>query len=287
MKRLLILCFCLLLPVAALADTAYDRQTRLWERVDELLRLNTGYAPGAYQHGQIIGDPDNGWSFSIKLLEHPQDEDGVICYNITPDGTLIYEQGPNKISLGMQAMYAIYDCSGDDCYLRVAQLIQDWKPRLDELRDTDSSMARFMELDIRFPEEGMISYEEALAAVQSVLLSQPGWSEETLSYYYLKYCAYMQPGDLDKPVWLFYYNLYIPSIDEVKDYEELDRLRDEAYAHTINGAPAPVQFCVLIDAADGSLVEEPRYDYVPIQYGFWDYFERPVKFFHTDDGENG
>lgn len=288
MKRLLAICLCLLmLPVMALADTAYERQTRLWERVDDLLRLYTDHTPGTYRHGQIIGDPDNGWSFSIKLLEHPQDEDGVICYDITPDGKLVYDRGPEKIPLGLQAMYAIYDCKGDDCYLQAAQLIQDWKPLLNELRDTDPSMARFMELDIRFPEEGMISYEEALAAAKSALLSQPGWSEKTLTYYHLNYCVYMRPGDLGKLVWLFYYDLYIPSIDEVKDFDEWDRLLDEAYSHTINGDPAPAQFSVLIDAADGSLAEDPRYDYVPCQYIFWDFIERPAKFFHTDDGGNG
>lgn len=288
MKRMIALLLCLMmLPVMALADTAYEREQRLWERVDELMEQNTGYAPGTYRHGEIIGDPSNGWSFSIVLLDHPKDEDGIICYSITPEGVLMYERGPEKISLGLQAMEDIYACDGDDCYLEIAQVIQDWKPRLDELRANDSSMAKFMELDIRFPEEGMISYEEALSAAKAVLLGLPGWSEEAYNHFYLDFCAYMQPGDLDKPVWLFYYNKYLPSIDEVKDFDELDRLREEAYAYTINGEKAPVHFSVLIDAADGSLVEDPRFDYVPIQFIFWDHIERPARFFHTDDGGNG
>ena len=288
MKRLLAICLCLMmLPVAALADTAYERETRLWAWVDELMEQHTGYTSNAYRHGQIIGDPDNGWNFSIVLLDHPADEDGIICYSITPEGVLMYERGPEKISLGQQAVNAIYACGGDDCYLEIAQVIQDWKPRLDELRASDPSTARFMELDIRFPEEGVITYEEASAAVRSVLLSQPGWSEETLTHFYLDFCAYMQTWDLDRPVWLFYYNIYVPSIDEVKDYDELRRLRNEAYDYTINGEKTPVHFCVLVDAADGSLVEDPRFDYVPIQHSFWDYIERPVVFFHTDDGGNG
>ena len=288
MKRFLAFCLCLLLlPVMALADTSYQRETRLWERVDGLIEQYTDYAPGTYRHGNIIGDPDNGWHFSIVLLDHPQDEDGVICYNLTTDGQLVYDRGPEKIPLGMQAMNAIFDCGGDDCYLEIAQVIQDWQPLLNELRATDSSMADFMALDIRFPGEDVISYEEAAAAVKAALLSQPGWTEETLTHFYLDFCAYMQTWDLDRPVWLFYYNKYIPTVDEVGDHEKWSEIMNAAYDRTINGEPEPVHFSVLIDAADGSVIEAPRYDYIPIQYTFWDYIERPVRFFHTEDGGNG
>ena len=294
MKRVFALCLCLLLlPVMALADTSYEREARLWERVDELVQQHTDYAPGSYRHGEIIGDPDNGWTFSIALLDHPEDEDGIICYSITPDGSLVYERGPQKISVGRQVQSALYACIGPDCYLKVAQAALDWRERLAEL-DTPSAedishpwAEHVLALDIRFPEEGAVPYEEAVAAASAVLLSQPGWTEETLTHYDIPFSAYMVPKDIGRPVWLFYYDKIIPSTEAYKSHDEWVEAMSAAYERTILGREEPVQFSVLIDAADGSLVEAPKFDYRAPEFLWGDFIVRPSGFlaYYADQDE--
>ena len=285
MKRLIALCLCLLmLPVMALASSEREREASLWERVDGLLQAQAGYASDAYHHGEIVGDPNNGWTFSIVLYDHPEDEDGVIVYFLTSGGELIHQRGPEKISLGIQAQNALGECFGPDCYLKVAQTALEWRDRL-ALLDTPSAedinhpwAEHVLALDIRFPEEGAVPYEEAIVAANTVLLSLPGWTEETLTHYEVNFSAYMVPEDIGRPVWLFYYDKVIPSRAAYKSEDAWTKAMVAAYERTILGKEEPLHFSVLIDAADGSLVEAPKFDYRAPEFLWSDFIVRPSKF---------
>ena len=278
MKRIFALCLCLLLlPVMALADTTKEREEAMWARIDPML-AEAGLDPESYYHQTIIGDPTNGWRFSVVLWEHPEDENGLYCYILSPEWELILEEGPKKVSPDGQLTGLLNSARGPEAYTVLPDIIAQWKDRIDELPDYGFTK-RVAQLDIRHPEEGAISYNDAVAAATAVLLSQPGWTEETLTHFAMRCSAYMIPEDVGRPVWLFYYHkdIYSLPMDDPEAYSAgLARLN----TYTINGEPEPRQFSVLIDAMDGSLVEEPLFDYVPVQMHWTDFLTRPEHHSH-------
>ena len=275
MKRLLVICLCfLMLPVMALANTTSERKEAMWARIDSLL-IEAGFVPNSYYHQTIIGDPSNCWSFSIVLNEHPKDENGLYVFTLTPDFVLSIDQVPEKIDPSLQLTGVLNRASGPESYAVLPDIVAQWKDKLDLLSPSFSS--RVVTLDIRHPEEGAISYEDAVAAATAVLLGQPGWTEETLTHFAMIISAYMVPEDIGRPVWLFTYRKDIYSLFSIDDMDEYDAALAQLYSYTINGEPEPQQFSVLIDAMDGSLVEPPRYDYVPSEFHWTDFITRPEK----------
>lgn len=280
MKRLLAICLCLLmLPLTALAG-----EKEVWARIDELMPQQIGYTPEMYKHGNLVGDPDNGWTFSIVLHEHPEDEDGLLVYLLTPAGELVHQRGPYKLTLNQQAANALQECFGPDGYLKIAETAQKWSTILSDVNIPPVEEIghpwdeHILMLDFRSPEDSAISYDEAVASAEAVLLSQPGWTEETLTHFTLDFSAYMVPADIGRPVWLFLYGKYIPSSDAFRDHDEWTQAMIAAYERTILGKEEPVQFSVLIDGADGSLVEPPAFDYRAPQFLWSDFIARPAAF---------
>ena len=289
MKRLLAICLCLLmLPLTALADGANERENRMWAWVDALLPEQTDLNPGDYDHNQIVGDPDNGWNFSVVLKEHPADTNGLYVYHLTPAGELVLKEGPTTLTPSQQATTALIACHGEGYYMQLAQVVQDWKDRFDELEWYDDIELRHPDIldilkqDIRFPEEGMIAYEEALAAARDQLLAQPGWTEESLTHFMMFISAYMVPEDIGRPVWLFVFHKAsnTPETQKMSSKAYSDYL-DKLYSYTINGKEEPVYIGLLIDAADGSPVEAPRFDYRPVKYIWTDFLVRPDNFLNA------
>lgn len=279
MKRLFAICLCLLMvPVAALAGAK-----EVWGRIDELMPQQMGYTPDLYKHGNLIGDPDNGWTFSITLYDHPEDEDGLLVYLLTPEGELIHKRGPYSLTLNQQCSIAIRESLRPDGYMALAETVQVWRERMADVNIPSPEESGFIRdehvlmLDIRFPDEGAISYEEAVAAAEAALLALPGWSTEKLAYYAVDFCAYIAPQDIGKPVWLFYFNEDIGATYEDDNDVFLAALL-AANKRTINGKQAPIHFSVLIDAMNGSLVETPRFDYIPVQFNWLDFIYRPATF---------
>ena len=291
MKRLLAICLCLLtLPLTALADGVTDRENRMWAWVDALLPEQTDLGPGDYDHNQIVGDPDNGWNFSIVLKEHPEDNNGLLVYHLTPAGELMLTESPMTLTLNQQAHAAILACRGEGHYMELAQVVLDWAGRLDLLdwsRPEDvrhSDITDILKLDVRFPEEGTISYEEALAAAKEYLLAQPGWTEETLTHFMETFSMYTVPEDIGRPVWLFVFHKASNTPEtQAMSSKAYSEYLDKLYSYTINGEEEPVEFSVLIDAADGSLAEAPRYDYRPVKYIWTDFLVRPENFLNDND----
>ena len=287
MKRLLAICLCLLmLPMVALAG-----EKEVWTRIDELIPQQAGYTPDMYCHGNLVGDPDNGWTFSITLYDHPEDEDGLLVYLLTPEGELIHERGPYKLTVNQQAANALRECFGPGGYLKIAEVAQKWQvilsdvnvPPVEEIGHPWDE--HILMLDFRSPEESTISHEEALAAAEAVLLNLPGWSEEKLAYFSVDFSACMVPQDIDRLVWLFYFDEDIGATWD-DDIEVFDAALEAAQARTINGERPPVHFSVLIDAMDGSLVEAPAFDYRAPQFTWADFIARPATFlnyYHTEE----
>lgn len=275
MKRWIALCLCLLaLPLTALADTAQERADRLWERIDPLLE-EAGFVPGAYEHKGIVGDPDSGWHFSIWLPDHPEDDTGMYGFILTPDYELILERAPMKRTPEQQLYDAFLVSKGPESYLPFAELVEKWRDRVDELEFFDVWSTRFVTMDIRRPDAGAISYEAAVASANEALLALPGWTEDTLTHFVMEASVYLVPEDIGRPVWLFVYDKEVPFDGDMDAFNAaLERL----YSYTVNGEPEPVQFSVLIDAMDGTLVETPRFDYVPVQYVWSDFVIRTPEF---------
>ena len=272
MKKLLLCLLCLtLLPLAALAEGYDDILPRIYEKVE----WATGLTADAFDAYNVVGDAEVGWSFSLRLKEHPEDEDGLWHGELTPDGELLHLREPQKISPYLQAMYQVLGClRTEDCYLRLPEVVEHWKNRWDELFDTELLQQQMIDgqslgitdiltLDIRTPDEKAIPYLGALSAAQHYVLAKPGWDEKALMRFEVSYAAYTVPRDIGKPVWQFFF-------DEILDLDDL--------YWTINGEPAPVYFSILVDAETGAILDS-CFDYAPARFTIPQHIIRPKMFY--------
>lgn len=142
--------------------------------------------------------------------------------------------------------------------------------------------AAVIDLNITTPDENGISYDDAYHAALQCLAQQPGWSDEQTKMFRLAISAYYTPEDIGRPVYLFYFDQH--SYFE-KAYETDSAMNKyQAELRKAFGGDAPRQFSVVIDAADGSLVEPPIFDYAPVQYRYLDFLIRPEEMIQPAKG---
>lgn len=280
MKRLLaILISLLLLPSAALADEYDDVLPLIYQAVERA----TGLTEEDFLHYNIIGDSEVGWSFSLRLKEHPGDVDGLWIGELSPEGELIHLREPEKISPFRQATLQVNAClRTEDCYLLLPEVVERWKNRLDELFNAEVlkqqmidgqslGITEILTLDIRLPDEEALPYLGALSAAQHYVLDLPGWDEKALMRYDVIYSAYTIPHDIGKPVWQFLFEL--PYDENNADW-------------TINDERAPSYFSMLVDAKTG-VVLEACFDYPPVRFTIPQHIIRPRMFYQSGPHYNG
>lgn len=222
------------------------------------------------------------WAFSVIIIGHPADEDGLIIGEMDSNGNLLSLNGPSKISLEQQLLADLKSCfNRDDCYLLLADVCQQWNERLDNADEAtlagiwDKYLA-VLALGVKVPQDDALSYDVAYSAAWEQLIASEGWSLDMMDMFRLSISAYYTLEDT--PVYFFYF--------ERHSYFEAAYSTDKAmnqYLEALDAAfsaveqQSPLRIGVLINAQTGKLVEPPMLDYVPTEFHYLDFLIRTEK----------
>ena len=136
MKRFfsLFLVLLLALPCAAACAESSD-----WDLAYSLMEKYTGYSRDQVRPGQLLYE-DGMLSFSVVLKDHPEDEDGLLVFEMDGQNNLVSLEGPEKISLEQQLVAALKECfNREDCWQRLAGVHEKWSRKLSRENLSDLS----------------------------------------------------------------------------------------------------------------------------------------------------
>lgn len=265
---LVLVCAFSLFATTALADkmASDDAKVRLYELIEEKL----GYTKDQLATNHFGYDNENHrWVMSALVINGPEDEDGIIVFQIDNDGNLAAEpQTPQKRDLSAQLQADIKACyRNKQGYLMLADATEKWAPILDalsqeELEEIYESYAAIIRLGITAPGLGSLPYDEAYQLALTHLEGQPDWSKEKGDMFEMILSCYHTPVDIGRPVYYFY-------LHRISHSE-----KNEAKMKNLFGEDAPIEIYLMVDAMDGSLVEAPIFVYPPSEYDSLDYFVR-------------
>lgn len=268
---------CILLLCCLYSTAEASSNAKAWERVFALVQQKTGYTQQQLQKGNLVYS-DDMWAFSLILIEHPEDEDGLLVGQMDKAGNLLNLSGPEKISFDRQLENDLKNCfNRSDCYLRLAEVHSKWKPTLkvlpeDQLSEIFPRYVDVIRLNITAPDAEAIPYDTAYASALQFLAEQPGWSIRQSNMFRLSISAYYAPEDIGRFVYFFYFEQHA----RFEETYSTDRVmsRYQAELNEAFGGAAPRRIAVMVDAADGSLVEPPLFDYAPVKFHYLDFFIR-------------
>ena len=127
MKRFLSLFLVLLLALSCAAACADSSD---WDLAYSLMEKYTGYSRDQVRPGQLLYE-DGMLSFSVVLKDHPEDEDGLLVFEMDGQNNLVSLEGPEKISLEQQLVAALKECfNREDCWQRLAGVHEKWSRKL-------------------------------------------------------------------------------------------------------------------------------------------------------------
>ena len=231
---------------------------------------------------------DGRWGFSLTIIDHPEDEDGLLVGQMDAAGRLLMLEGPQKISWDRQLENDLKACfNRDDGYLLLPKVREKWLPILDAL--SPEQLSRIFEryvavvrLEISLPDPEAMPYTDAYEKALSHLADLPGWSGEQARMFRLAICAYYAPEDIGYPVYFFFFQRHSPMEDAYAS--ESARKKYDKELRKAFGGDAPYQFSLIVDAKDGNLVEPAMFDYVPTKYHYLDFFIRTPEIIQAAKG---
>lgn len=267
------LIICISLPVVSQAE-----ESDAWTMALALVEQEMGYSADELEKNNLVYS-DGAWAFSVTIIDHPLDEDGLIVGEMDARGKKISLSGPSHISLEQQLVNDLKYCfNRDDCYLLLANVCSKWNERLANADDEtlDGIWEKYLSVLKRgatTPTDDMLSYDTVYASVWKHLAIEQGWTEEMADMFRLTISAYYVLDN--SPVYFFYF--------ERHSYFEAAYSTDKAmnkYLNALNsafsdiGQKPPLRIGVLIHAKTGELVERPMLDYTPSQFHYLDFFIR-------------
>lgn len=267
-----------LLIFIALPAVSQAEESDGWTMALVLVEQEMGYSADELEKNNLVYS-DGVWAFSVTIIDHPLDEDGLIVGQMDARGKKISLSGPSPISLEQQLVNDLKYCfNRDDCYLLLANVCSKWNKRL---ADADEAILegiwdKYLSVLGRgatIPPDDMLSYDAAFASVWKHLAEAEGWTEEMADMFRLTISAYYVLDN--SPVYFFYF--------ERHSYFEAAYSTDKAmnqYLNALNsafsdiGQKPPLRIGVLIHAQTGELMEQPMLDYAPTQFYYLDFFIR-------------
>ena len=269
----LVLVMILVLGAACAGDAAG------WELAYGMLERETGYTRDQLCPGQIMYE-DGKWAVSVTVTDHPEDEDGLLVFEMDDSGRLLFMEGPEKINLDRQLEMQLKDCfHREDCAWRLAEVCAKWQAKLEGVSQEQKNTIwpRYLAVidrGIIVPPEDALDYNTAMAAARDAASARMGWNGidmDTLFVPGLSAC-YVLDGT---PVWFIYLEDHSYFEEEystdraMKKYQE--RLK-EAFAGV--GQIPPCKIGIVIDAFTGELKEKPMLDYIPVEFHYLDFLIR-------------
>lgn len=288
MKKILVLLLAnliMMINLSAIAENAAEAQA--WDQVFVLVEEETEYSKHQLEKGQLVYE-SGVWVFSLLVKDHPNDEDGLLVGQMDDKGSLLSLHGPNKISLNQQLERDLKSCFNRvDCYLLLAAVREKWLPILqplstDQLDELIASYVSVIRLSIAIPNDNAIAYNDAYDAALQHLAQQPEWNDEQVGLFRMSMSAYYTPEDIGRPVYFFFFEQHSYMEDAYSTDQAMNNyIRDLEKA--FNGE-APYRISIMVDAANGDLVELPIYDYAPVQYHYLDFLIRTDEIIQAGKG---
>lgn len=249
-----------------------------WDLAFALIEKETGYTRDQLEKVTLVYG--NGqYAFSVKIINHPADEDGLLVGEMDASGNKISFTGPEKIDVGAQVQRDLKNCfNRRDCYLLLADVCADWNEKLASADEETMEMIwepyrAILAMGITTPPDDVIDYDTAYTAAWTELAAYKNWTADaeelfrlTISAYYVLY---------DEPVYFFYFEDHSYFEDAYSTDAAMKRYEKKlaAYFAEIN-QQAPCKIGVVISAKTGKLVEPPMMDYIPVQYHYLDFLIR-------------
>ena len=276
MKQFFSLFLVLLLVLSCAAACAEGSD---WDLAYSLMEKYTGYSRDQVRPGQLLYE-DGMLSFSVVLKDHPEDEDGLLVFEMDGQNNLVSLEGPEKISLEQQLVAALKECfNREDCWQRLAGVHEKWSRKLALLSEEQKAeeiwdkYLRVIDLGITLPPEGALDYATAFDTALKQAAAARGWTEEMLRMYRPVISAYYV---LDgSPVWFIYLETHSWFEKEYESDQAMNRYKaqlKEAFGAV--GQKAPDKIGILIDAYTGALMERPMTDYIPVEFHYLDFLIR-------------
>lgn len=274
MKRMmaLVLVMILVLGAACAGDAAG------WELAYGMLERETGYTRDQLCPGQIMYE-DGKWAVSVTVTDHPEDEDGLLVFEMDDSGRLLFMEGPEKINLDRQLEMQLKDCfHREDCAWRLAEVCAKWQVKLADVSEAekDKIWPRYLAVvdrGIIVPPEGALDYTAAVNTAMDAAAGRLGWTEDLPRMYVpiITACCMLY----GKPVWFVYletHSRFEKEYESDRAMAKYDRELDEAFAKV--GQKPPRRIGIVIDAFTGELKEKPMRDYIPVEFNYLDFLIR-------------
>lgn len=267
-----------LLTFVALPVVSQAEESDVWALALALVEQEMGYSADELEKNNLVYS-DGVWGFSVTIIDHSLEEDGLIVGQMDASGKKINLSSPSKISLEQQLVNDLKSCfNREDCYLVLADVCKKWNERLADaneevLASIWDKYRAILELGVTTPPDDMMDYDTVYAMAWKKLVASEGWPEEMKDMFRLAISAYYVLDD--SPVYFFYF--------ERHSYFEAAYSTDTAmdqYLEALNaafsgiGQKPPLRIGVLVHAQTGELVEQPLLDYAPTQFHYLDFLIR-------------
>ena len=275
MRRFLaILLFCTIaVNTFAIAD-----DTQAWDLAFALIEKETGYTREQLEQVSLV-DEDGTYAFSVKIIDHPADEDGLLVGEMDASGNKISLTGPEKIDIGEQIQRDLKNCfNQQDCYLLLADVCEAWNEKLasadeETMESIYEKYRAILAMGITTPSDDVIDYATAYADAWSELVAYEGWTADAEELFRLTISAYYVLDD--EPVYFFYFEDHSYFEDEYSTDAAMNSYKKKLEAYfTELGQQTPRKIGVVVSAKTGKLVEIPMMDYVPVQFHYLDFLIR-------------
>ena len=274
MKRMMVLVLMMLLALGA----ACAGDEAGWDLAFALVERETGYTRDQVAPGQIVKEGKK-WGFSVTINDHPEDEDGLLVFEMDQKGNLLSMEGPEKINLDRQLEMQLKDCfHREDCAWRLAEVCAKWQVKLADVSEAekDKIWPRYLAVvdrGIIVPPEGALDYSAAVNTAMDAAAARLGWTEDLPRMYVpIITACYMLYGE---PVWFVYLETHSRFEEEYESDRAMakyDRELDEAFSKV--GRKPPRRIGIVIDAFTGELKEKPMLDYIPVEFNYLDFLIR-------------
>ena len=278
MRRFLaILLFCTI----AVNNFAIADDTQAWDLAFALVEKETDYTREQLEQVNLVYE-DGTYAFSVKIIDHPADEDGLLVGEMDASGNKISLTGPEKNDIGEQIQRDLKNCFNQyDCYLKLADVCEAWNEKLasadeETMESIYEKYRAILAMGITMPSDDAIDYDTAYADAWSELVAYEGWTADAEELFRLSISAYYVLDD--EPVYFFYFEDHSYFEEDYSTDAAMNSYKKKLEAYfTELGQQTPRKIGVVISAKTGKLVETPMMDYVPVQFHYLDFLIR------TDD----
>ncbi|NLB91132.1 MAG: hypothetical protein GX786_07935 [Clostridiales bacterium] len=290
-KKFFAYCVCLALlllwlafPLTAFAAINQEEAlTLLYQRCEDEL----GYTQSQLALFQIEPTDEGGWVGSFHIKEGDFMSDSTILFTVTSGGEISHFQGPQEIS---------FPHAVDNAFLEsrfslesMATWVATYAPYVEsgQLQATDDTLPTFfdphtlsiLQQPITLPGQDHLPKEEAISLAQKAISRLPGWSEEKLALFVLRYSLFFAPEN-SSPFYQFFWQRASQadepffSMDEKASDQAYQEYKDKLFPlFGGDSGSTPLYIQIQVDGITGEIVLDPAVFFPGVNIpNWWDFF---------------